>query len=201
MADRVVVATDDRRVVEAVAGLGVEGLLTVGNHGTGTERVAEIAARPAYRTADVILNVQGDEPFVAREALTGAVGQVERHDVGTAAATLEEDAVGDPNRVKVQVDRDGRALRFARRLPQGESQANDWHQHVGIYAYRPEALERWMDAAPTPEESVERLEQLRALALGLTMGVATMPWPAAPGIDTESDLCAADQYLTALSRR
>jgi 3-deoxy-manno-octulosonate cytidylyltransferase (CMP-KDO synthetase) len=192
----VVVASDDERVLEAVAPLGVPGVLT-GTHRSGTDRVAEVARRPEYAGADVILNFQGDEPFLPREAAAGAVARVlGGDDVGTAAQPLSPDAWRDPRRVKVEVDGRGRALRFFRTpgAPACTHQPPTFH-HVGVYAYRPDTLARWSALPPTAAEEAEGLEQLRPLARGFTIGVATLTDSVPHGIDTEDDLETAEALL------
>jgi 3-deoxy-manno-octulosonate cytidylyltransferase (CMP-KDO synthetase) len=177
--------------------MGVTGILTRSAHVSGTERVAEAASHPAFPPADVLLNLQGDEPFVAREAALGAVARVRAGDeVGTAAQPLSERAWRDPHRVKVEVDGCGRALRFFRTpaAPACGRRAPVFH-HVGVYAYRPAALRRWMTLPPTPAERDEALEQLRPLGHGMRIGVAVLAEAAPHGIDTEDDLRLAEAAL------
>lgn len=200
---RVVVATDDPRVGEAVSALPVETALTAASLGSGTERAAAVLEQPGYREHEVIVNLQGDEPLIARQAVEGALERVTRwrDDIGTAAAPLERGALGDPNRVKVEVDGRGRALRFFR-TPEAPacSRRNAVFQHVGVYAYRAPALRRWVALPRTEEEAGERLEQLRPLAHGMGIGVAVQDLPAAPGVDTEEDVREVESRLTVPTR-
>jgi 3-deoxy-manno-octulosonate cytidylyltransferase (CMP-KDO synthetase) len=173
--------------------------MTSAENRTGTERVAEVARRAEFAGYDVVLNVQGDEPFLPAEAAAGAVEQVRAGaDVGTAAAPLDRDLVGEPARVKVVMTESGRALYFSRapipfaRDPSAAVPAGAYWQHLGVYAYRRPALERWVRAAPIALETIEQLEQLRALYYGLTIGVARLDRPAEPGIDTPTDLIRAE---------
>ena len=201
---RVVVASDDERVLDAVAPLGVEGALTDSRIGSGTERAAAVAALPAYSGARVVLNVQGDEPFFPLDAVRGAVERVGAGDpIGTAAAPLGEGEVLDPNRVKVVVDGAGRALRFSRRLPASAAWTCDVEvlHHIGIYAYERRALERWVKLPPAPEELEEGLEQLRPLVHGIGVGVARVAGPVPGGVDTEADLIAAERYADTMHQR
>lgn len=193
---RVVVATDDPRVVAAVRPIGVEGVLTSTTHPSGTDRVAAVARLPRFREAQVVLNVQGDEPLLPDVAMRGAIGRVERGDrVGTAAAPLGPGAMADPHTVKVAVDDAGRARGFSRTVPPSGGGGEMW-RHLGVYAYAREALLEWAGLAPTREELDEGLEQLRALAHGIAIGVARIAAPVAPGIDTEDDLVRAEARLT-----
>jgi len=193
----VVVASDDPRVLATIADTGAMGLLTGAGHHSGTERVAEAAAHPSFPPADVVLNLQGDEPFLPPEAARGAVARVrDGDDVGTAAHPLTAEAWRDPHRVKVEVDGRGRALRFYRTpaAPACSSRAPTF-QHVGVYAYRPATLRRWVSLPPTGAERDEALEQLRPLEHGMRIGVAVLDAVVPHGIDTEDDLRLAEARL------
>jgi 3-deoxy-manno-octulosonate cytidylyltransferase (CMP-KDO synthetase) len=145
--------------------------------------------------------VQGDEPFVSAGALTGAVDVVRQGlaPIGTAAAPLDPARLAHPDVVKVTCTDDGRALYFSRApIPWLRDAADAAHrvplcrQHVGVYAYTPSALAQWVGWPPHPLELVERLEQLRPLAHGLSIGVASVAASPA-GIDTEDDLLEANR--------
>lgn len=198
--DRVVVATDAGEIAQVVEHAGFEAVLTAATHESGTERVAEVAGNRAFAEFEFILNVQGDEPFVAPAALSGAVERLRQGDpIGTAAGSLDPRLAADPARVKVVVDVRGRALYFSRApIPYDRDGARSvvYHQHVGVYAYTRDALERWVRLPPVPEERWERLEQLRPLRYGIPIGVALLPDPAAPGIDTPDDLKWAEAQMT-----
>jgi len=200
VADRVVVATDAQDVVDAVQECRCEVVMTGAQHTSGTSRVAEVAARFDYAGYGIVVNVQGDEPFLPHAAITGAVRQVEEgFDVGTAAVPIDENGVAKPNLVKVAVGEGGRALYFSRSpIPYNRSNgAVRYWQHLGVYAYRPETLARWMSLPRSPLEEAEKLEQLTPLAHGLSFGVALLNEPALPGIDTEEDLQRAEAHLGA----
>jgi 3-deoxy-manno-octulosonate cytidylyltransferase (CMP-KDO synthetase) len=197
--DTVVVATEAREVAEAAALAGFRAVLTGAAHPSGTSRVAEVAALEEFRGYAVIVNVQGDEPFLPPAAIRGAVREVERGaDIGTAAAPLEASAAGSPHVVKVVLGEDSRALYFSRSVvPHSRDTARPvrYWQHLGVYAFRPDALARWVTLAPTDPELAEQLEQLRPLGHGMTIGVARLDAPAPPGIDTEDDLQHAEAHL------
>ena len=195
-----VVATDSPRVVQVVERSGIRAVLTDGDHQTGTDRVAEVAARSDFAAFDTVVNIQGDEPFLSRAALAGALGRVEQGDeIGTAAAPLDAALAGDPSRVKVVTDARGRALYFSRamipyrREPDDPSDGLYW-QHLGIYAFTRAALARWVTLPPCAAEVAERLEQLRGLHNGMTIGVARLQEPALPGVDTAEDLRRAEAH-------
>jgi len=204
MLQELVVATDSPMIAQVVERAGVRAVLTADGHLSGTERVAETVRRTEYAEFDVIANVQGDEPFVSREALAGAVERVARgDDIGTAAAPLAPEHANDAARVKVVTDAQGRALYFSRAVIPHRREATDsarglYWQHVGLYVYTRDALERWVATPPSPAERAERLEQLRALHCGLTIGVARLAEPAPPGVDTPEDLRRAEAHWHAL---
>ena len=197
------VATDDDRIVAAVEAAGGRAVRTRKDHPSGLDRVAEAAqilARDAGErgaTPDpeaVIVNVQGDEPFVSPEGLTRLIALFERPEVhmGTIAAPFppDEDPL-DPSRVKVVVDRDGRALYFSRApIPHGPAPETARLLHVGVYAYRLATLRELSALPPAPPERLERLEQLRALWNGIPIHVAVGDFVSI-GIDTPADLTRA----------
>jgi 3-deoxy-manno-octulosonate cytidylyltransferase (CMP-KDO synthetase) len=199
-----VVATDSDMIAQVVERAGARAVLTHDGHLTGTDRVAEAAGRSEFAGFDVVANVQGDEPFVSREALAGAIDRISLgDDVGTAAGPLAVEDAADPARVKVVTDARGRALYFSRALIPHRREAADpagglYWQHVGLYVYTKDALARWVAAPPSPAERAERLEQLRALHGGLTIGVARLTEPALPGVDTPADLRRAEAHWHAL---
>lgn len=202
LGDRVVVATDSTEVARAVGGAGAEVVMTREDHPSGTDRVAEVANAPAYRRYETFVNVQGDEPFVGADAVSGALAQVTSggFPLGTAACRAGSEVLTNPDVVKVVADSRSRALYFSRSPIPYMRDATDREmrdalilQHLGIYAYTRNALNRWVSLPPHPLELCERLEQLRALAAGLAIGVAVVAHAhGARGIDTEDDLTAAN---------
>ncbi len=200
-ADRVVVATDHADVAAAARAGGAEVAMTRADHISGTDRVAEVANQSAYAAYDVIVNVQGDEPYINADAIVGAARFVEQgiYPLGTAAAPGSPAILTNPDVVKVVTDDNRRALYFSRApIPFLRDAADQTHrsaliqQHLGVYAYRRDALDRWVSLPPHPLELAERLEQLRAIADGLAMGVAAVAPVSGGGIDTEEDLAAAN---------
>ena len=196
----VVVAADDPRIVQAVEAAGGRGVLTRLDHASGSDRIFEAlrAIDPEGRH-DVIVNVQGDLPTIERAAVRAAVGPLDDADVdiATLATQITREAErDDPNVVKVVGTQVApgrlRALYFTRaRAPWGEGLLL---HHIGLYAYRREALARFVALAPSPLENRERLEQLRALEAGMRIDVALVD--VAPlGVDTPEDLARARQML------
>lgn len=200
-ADRCVIATDHPEVAAAARLAGAECVLTAEHHPSGTDRVAEVVARPEFASYDFVLNVQGDEPFVSEGALRGALAIVAqgRYSLGTAAARADPGVLDSPHVVKVICADDGRALYFSRAPVPFLRDPGDAgllrgavKRHLGVYAYTPAALMQWVALPAHPLERIERLEQLRPLAAGLDMGVALVDAAPADGIDTEDDLARAN---------
>lgn len=208
VADRCVIATDSDEVQRTAHAAGAECMLTRADHPSGTDRVAEVVSHAEYGRFDIVLNVQGDEPFVSGAALRGASACVAdgRFELGTAAAHAPATILGSPHIVKVVCADDGRALYFSRAGIPALREAGDrallegeLRQHIGVYAYTPDALRRWVALPEHPLERIERLEQLRPLAAGMAMGVATVGKAPPGGIDTEEDLLRANESWTHLS--
>lgn len=206
--DRVVVATDAREVAEVCEGAGATVVMTDPDHPSGTDRIAEVIARKELEGYDIIVNLQGDEPLLEEAHVEAAVEEVRRgRDVGTCATPVGDmEAWRTPSVVKVVRRADGTALYFSRApIPHrrdGDPGTDDltgplYLRHLGLYAYRRSALLRWVDLPPSPLEEVERLEQLRALEAGLTIGVAVVD-RAEPGVDTPEDAVRMEQRMREL---
>lgn len=206
--DACVVATDSEEVAEACRTFGADVVLTAASHPSGTDRVAEVAKRAEYADVRVVVNVQGDEPFVAESHVAAAVALVDAGwPIGTVAAPLREmRAYSDSAVVKVVRRPDGAALYFSRsaiphvrgRAPtEAELGSEHFLRHIGLYAYSPDALRRWVELEPSALEQLERLEQLRPLEAGMAIGVAVVD-EAERGVDTPEDARAAEERLLAM---
>ena len=202
-ATRIVVATDDQRIVDVVAGHGIEAILTRADHATGTDRLAEAANSLGLGDDTIVVNVQGDEPLL-EPALIRAVAELLASHPDAAIATAchpidDPDEAFNPNVVKVVLDRAGYAQYFsratipwarddfardARRIPPGLP----LYRHYGLYAYRVSFLRRYPDLESAPTERFEALEQLRALWHGYRIIVSVTRGAPAPGVDTVADL-------------
>jgi 3-deoxy-manno-octulosonate cytidylyltransferase (CMP-KDO synthetase) len=192
-ADAVIVATDDARIFDAVKSFGGNVMMTRADHPSGTDRVAEVAEG---LDADLIVNVQGDEPMIEPGTLDLLAALLERdHDAPMATlavpiATSEQ--WRDPNCVKVVCDKLGRALYFSRspipyvRDGQPDFATRRFLQHLGLYAYRRQFLLELAKLPPEPLEETEKLEQLRVLALGRRIQVGVVAH-AHRGVDTPAD--------------
>ncbi len=189
--DQVIVATDDERIATAVERFGGEARMTSPDHATGTDRLAEVAAD---LDAEIIVNVQGDEPLIVPASIQLAV-QPLRDDDSLVMSTLRErlhdpHEIQDPNNVKVVVDRDDFALYFSRHpIPfvRGADAPPTFWRHLGLYVYRRDFLLTYAQLPPTPLQLAESLEQLRALEHGYRIKVPATPHPAL-GVDTPEDL-------------
>lgn len=202
-ADGVWVATDDERIAAAVRQHGFSAVMTSPHHASGTDRIAEVADRLNWSDADIVVNVQGDEPLLD-PVLIEAVAMALRDDPDAAMATAAHPLTAaadffNPNVVKVVCDLRGRALYFSRApIPWDRdrfAQARDAlpadfpaQRHIGLYAYRVGFLRRFAQLAPSPLERHESLEQLRALWHGYPIQVVSIDHPPAPGVDTVEDL-------------
>lgn len=206
--DRVVIATDSAEVAEAAERFGADALLTSADHPSGTDRVAEVARMPEFEAFSTITNIQGDEPFVRADQLRSALQLVRGSGwpIGTVAALISSvEEWRDPAVVKVARGSDGRAIFFSRApIPHrrdGTPGQHDWEsglflRHIGIYAYQRDALLRWVGLPEGDLERLERLEQLRPLAAGIDIGVATVSATHADaGVDTPADAERADLRL------
>lgn len=205
--DRVVVATDDRRIADCVDSFGGEAVMTSPAHRCGTDRVLE-AHHILGKPADVIINVQGDEPFIDPSQIEALMKCFDNPDTDISTLTRKFDpalgfeALFDPNLVKVVFGNDGRALYFSRSIiPYVRSvEYTKWldtatfHTHVGIYAYKADVLEKISALPQSPLEKAESLEQLRWLENGYNIKVALTDC-ATIGIDTPADLEAARRFL------
>lgn len=194
--EAVFVATDDERIAEACTRFGAPVLMTRPDHPSGTDRVAEAARSLEH---DVIVNVQGDEPLIEGFVIDAAVETLLEDDqtpMSTVVHALDADALDDPNRIKVVLDRAGYALHFSRNPIAYERGATrvTW-QHVGLYAYRRPFLMEFVDLPRTLAEEAEGLEQLRALEHGCRIRVAVIEgWHSLP-VDTPEDVARVEALL------
>lgn len=196
---RVVVLTDDERIAEVVRGFGGEVMLTPEDCVSGTDRIAW-AARSW--DAPAIINIQGDEPLIDPAVIEKLAGHLAAHPeeaMATLAAPLCDGDLDNPNVVKVVLDRRGYGLYFSRAMvpyPRRPGVAPNW-QHLGIYGYRSDVLQRLAHLEPTPLETCESLEQLRAVENGIPIRVLTLENATHAGVDTAEDLARVEAILRA----
>jgi 3-deoxy-manno-octulosonate cytidylyltransferase (CMP-KDO synthetase) len=186
---QVIIATDDERIFFEAQGFGAPVTMTRADHPSGTDRVAEIAS---MEQADLVVNIQGDEPLIQAAAIDAAVyGLLEHPDapMGTLKKRIEDESeLRDPNVVKVVTDQSGNALYFSRAtLPCSRDPGVVHFKHIGLYVYRREFLVRYSSLPVGPLEKAERLEQLRALENGYPIRVVETDYDSL-GVDTPQDL-------------
>jgi 3-deoxy-manno-octulosonate cytidylyltransferase (CMP-KDO synthetase) len=203
--DSVIIATDDMRIAEAAFAWGAEVSLTSVRHTSGTDRIAEVAAK--MRDVSHIINIQGDEPLVEPKLLNQLARRMLRDpkiEMITAVHPFADPAdAQSPHQVKAVLDRQKRALYFSRSaIPFAREAASpaQYFRHQGIYGYRRELLLRFVRWKPLPLEKAEALEQLRALENGVKIHVVVTEG-GSPGVDTPDDARAIERQLLAPARR
>ena len=209
-AGEVIIATDHDAIAAAAARHGHQASMTRGDHASGTDRIAEVAAQRRYAGERIVVNVQGDEPLIEPELIRSVAQQLAGHaDAAIATACCPLNAAAqlvNPNIVKVVLDKSGYALYFSRAaipfardafaggitaIPAGLPA----YRHIGIYAYRAAFLASYAELAPAPIEQFEALEQLRALWHGHRISVAIAAVAPHVGVDTAEDLECARALL------
>lgn len=194
--DHVVVATDSDEVRQVCAERGIPAVMTSAECASGSDRVCEVARQ---MQAEIYVNIQGDEPLLTPGHFAPLLGLFARSEVrvGTVAVPCPAEDVANPNAVKVVLARNGRALYFSRStIPFDRDGAGDvavW-KHLGLYAYRREALESFARLEPSPLELAERLEQLRMLENGIDLYVGLAEGDTI-GVDTEADRRRVEEIL------
>ena len=196
----VAVATDDERIFKAVERHGQRALLTRADHPSGTDRIAEAAAALGLKDAEIVVNVQGDEPLIDPGLIRDVATVLEQRpdaSMSTACHAIHDDAsLTNPNVVKVVLDAAGYALYFSRsQIPYPRLAGGAWYRHTGIYGYRNGFLQKFSTLPASPDEKTESLEQLRALWHGHRIAVTVSKTAIPPGVDTPQDLEAVRRML------
>lgn len=190
---RFIVATDDKRILQAAAGFGAEVFMTSPDHSSGTDRVAEVADRI---DSPIIINIQGDEPLIEGRMIDALVEVLQDDSIPMASLMTRRTDLGaieDPNKVKVVVDDRSYALYFSRSpIPHG---ARDYyHLHLGVYGYKREFLRELIRMGSSRLEAAERLEQLRILEAGFRIKMIEVPYSAL-SVDTPEDIIKVEEFL------
>ena len=199
--ERLLVATDDERIRDAVLEFGGEAVMTDPAHPTGTDRLAEVVR--GLEDVSIVVNIQGDEPLLSPDAIEAVIAPLlldPKLSMSSAMSPLPDPREArNPNIVKVVTDLQGRALYFSRSpipLPREDSDApGPWMKHIGLYAYRRDFLLEFTQFEPTELERCERLEQLRALEHGHRIQMALLEADESIGVDTPEDLERVRQVL------
>ena len=194
MADHVSVATDDERIASCVLSFGGQAVMTSPTLPSGTDRCGEAARQLGLQNDDVIINVQGDEPFITGEIINKLIQLFDKPTVQIATLTSQithAEEVNNPNKVKVVFDKNHRAIYFSRHtipyLRNPEQFSPKYHKHIGIYGYRFGILQQLVQLPESDLEKSEKLEQLRWLENGYAIHVAECEYEGI-GIDTPEDL-------------
>jgi len=209
-AEEVVVATDDDRILNAVTDLGIKAVMTRADHQSGTERLAEVASLCGWKSEQIIVNLQGDEPLIPPDYIRDvaeALASQKQAGIATLAARInEQEEIFNPNAVKVVLNKAGFALYFSRApipwdrdgfalVDRQLTNKMPYLRHIGMYAYTVDFLQRYCLWEASPLESVEALEQLRILWHGEAILVKTVATTPAAGVDTQEDLLRVAQAL------
>jgi 3-deoxy-manno-octulosonate cytidylyltransferase (CMP-KDO synthetase) len=195
------VATDDRRIAQAVERAGFAAVMTSADHASGTDRVAEAAKKLKLKDHHVVVNVQGDEPLISPRLIRQVGTLLEKRrdaSVATACHAIHDAAaLVNPNVVKVVLDAAGFALYFSRsQIPYPREPGASCYRHAGIYGYRAGFLQKYTRLKPAPLERSEALEQLRVLWYGYRVAVAVSKADIPPGVDTPQDLDAVRRIVS-----
>ena len=199
------IATDDKRIEEAARGFGANVCMTSADHQSGTERLAEVCELRAWPDDLAVVNLQGDEPLLPPVLIDECAALLEDDSVGMgtlASAMDSEEHLRNPNIAKIIIDQHDNALYFSRApIPYSRDKHTDKLtlqtalRHHGIYAYRCAVLRQLIAAGPCDMEQCEKLEQLRALWLGITVRVGRASVRPGQGVDTEEDIAAVEAAL------
>ena len=191
----VIVATDDQRILETVKEFNGNVKITGKDHKSGTDRVAEVCKNLDF---DVVVNIQGDEPFIYRKPLEKLVSAFKNPEVQVASLMHKLDRdINNPNNVKVVVDKNSFALYFSRSIiPFNQKKSKDtlYFKHIGVYAFRKETLLQFVNFPVSKLEKIESLEQLRLLENGIKIKMLETDYEGI-GIDTPDDLKQAEEWL------
>lgn len=203
-AKRVVIAADDQKLIDIAESFDAEAVLTKTTHQSGTDRLAECVDLLGLSDNDIVVNLQGDEPFMPTH-LVNQCAEILAHDEAASVSTLaarihHAEDIDNPSAVKVVVNQQGHALYFSRApIPYNRDNAaldtpQHYLHHLGIYAYRVGFLKRYTQLPQSSIETIEKLEQLRILDNGHKIAVAVVDEKPPKGIDTEADLQSANAY-------
>ena len=191
-ADRVIIATDNQEIYDCAKSFGAEVEMTSENHKCGSDRIAEVAQK--YPDISYIINLQGDEPMINTECVEKVIDLIkndENADIATLLSEIKDENIDDPNMVKCTADINGFALYFSRsKIPYARNTGiAKFYKHIGIYAYKRNALFKMTQLEQADIEKAESLEQLRALYNGMRIKTTVVEYNSI-GIDTQEDLNA-----------
>lgn len=213
-AKRVIVATDSEAIYQHLESLGADVIMTADSHESGTDRLSEVSHKLQFPDQEIIVNWQGDEPFLPTNLIDLAAATLQNNPhvaMSTLATPIYEwEEVHNPNAVKVVLNEADEALYFSRAaipyqrdlMPMtGTINDSPYLRHIGLYAYRASFLNAYPQLVPSHLEAIEKLEQLRALANNYKIAVAIITETPPAGIDTEADLIAAESWIHSINTR
>ncbi|WP_348662646.1 3-deoxy-manno-octulosonate cytidylyltransferase [Chlamydia vaughanii] len=197
--DKVIVATDDQRIMDHVLEFGGECVMTSPECLNGTERTAEAASRYCPE-ADIVVNIQGDEPCLSHTVVDALVARLDKDPsiqmVTPVAVTTDPEEILTNHKVKCVFDKNGKALYFSRSpIPHIMKKETPFYLHIGVYAFRRQALFDYVESTPTPLSQAEDLEQLRMLEHGGSIHVCVVD-AKSPSVDYPEDITKVEKYLT-----
>ena len=203
-AQDVIIATDDERIESVAQAFGVTVCMTSSKHESGSDRIAEAAVQLGWHDDTIVVNLQGDEPMMPSANIRQVAENLHKHDrahIATLYTPIHDSrAFCDPNVVKVVTDRDSFALYFSRApIPMDREQSGSvthGYRHIGLYAYRLSYLKKYLNSPRCQIETLERLEQLRALWLGDKIHVDEALQSPGMGVDTREDLQRVETLLS-----
>ncbi len=193
--DKVIVATDDKRIMDEVMSFGGVAVLT-GEHNSGTDRIAEAIEK---EECDIVINIQGDEPLIKPEIIDTVALALEKNewaDVTTAAVGISDNKeIDDANIVKTVFAKNGKALYFSRNtIPYQKDKMPDYYKHIGIYGFRKQFLKKFVSLPQSSLEQAESLEQLRILENGYNIHVSIVKYDSI-GVDVPEDIKKVEEAL------
>jgi len=199
-ASEIIVATDDRRIYDAVEGFGGRACMTASSHRSGTDRILEVVRQLGWSADSIVVNLQGDEPLMPAANLRQVASNLvsSECDMATLHKEIDSEHARDPNQVKLVHDHRGHALYFSRaQIPYDRSTRHpSYCGHIGLYAYRVGFIEAFSRLEPCALELAESLEQLRALCNGYSIHSEIAHELPGPGVDTEADLQRVQQLMS-----
>lgn len=201
-ATEIVVATDDRRIADAVEGFGGQACMTDSSHRSGTDRILEVARKLGWDKDSIVVNLQGDEPLMPAANISQVAENLASNNcaMSTLHKKINLSQAQDPNQVKLVHDQSGLALYFSRSIIpyDRDSRVKHYLGHIGIYAYRVNFIETFSELVPSELEIYESLEQLRALCNGFAIHTEIARELPGPGIDTKDDLVRVEKLMESM---
>ena len=194
-AKEVLIATDSEEISSVASSFGATAVMTSQKHRSGTDRIFEVATLNNWSNDKIIVNLQGDNPLMPSENINQIARMAEECDIATLSAPLKDHEINDPNVVKVSSNSATNEAIFFKRLIQDQNDSDNLKRHIGIYAYSVKTLREFSLSPQSEDEKRDKLEQLRAYALGLKIKIETASIIPGPDVDTYEDLTLVQSIL------